>query len=328
MERTVYDLSRKQRNRQIKKRVLTAFLFFQLTMSGFSQQTASTVEPPRTVDLEFKYEVSNPAFPEGEGPVVIVDEAHFNFHTSVGTYYPFSELLKQDGYVLRRGRGKINRELLESCRIYVIADAQPPEKQGDPPTFTEEEIFALNKWVKSGGSLFVITDHLPDPWAIAPLALSFGIEVNNGYILNGAPEKQELPIVFKKAGMDRIEENPITRGRIPSEGITQVATFSGSAFQAGDNFIPILVFKSGRKSWMPKKYYDFDSDTPTVDVGGWYQGGVMEYGKGRIVFFAEAAMFTAQVFERGRTKVGMNHPQSKDNAQLLLNVVHWLSKIY
>jgi hypothetical protein len=36
-------------------------------------------------------------------------------------------------------------------------------------------------------------------------------------------------------------------------------------------------------------------------------------------------MFTAQVFDNGRIKAGMNHPLGMDNARLLLNIVHWLS---
>ena len=39
------------------------------------------------------------------------------------------------------------------------------------------------------------------------------------------------------------------------------------------------------------------------------------------------AMFTAQVFDGGRVKVGMNHPQGTDNARFLLNIIHWLSKM-
>ena len=210
----------------------------------------------------------------------------------------------------------------------MIADAQPPERKNDPPTFSGEEIERLNDWVREGGALFVITDHMPDPYAVAELARSFGIEVNNGYVLNGAPAGQERPLVFRVNAEDRIGDHPVTRGRNPSEGIREVATFSGSAFKAGRDFIPILVFGAWRKSWMPRKLYDFGPDTPTVDVGGWFQGGIMEYGKGRFAFFSEAAMFTAQVFDRGRTRVGMNHSLAKDNAQLLLNVVRWLARLF
>jgi len=309
----------------IKKFIAFSFCltFFALC---FGQQTASQVEPPRTADLSFQPEIKNPAYPLGEGPVILVDEAHNNFHTAVGTYLPFATLLKRDGYVIQRAVTKIHPELLPSCRVFVIVDAQPPEKKGDPPTFSQEEIDILNEWVREGGSLFLITDHMPDPGAIAELALSFGILVNDGYVLNGALTGRERPIVFNGSG-DKLVEHPVTNGRDPSEKIHSTATFAGSAFQAGPDFHPLMILGPHRRSWMPKEYWTFPPDTPNVSVAGWFQGGVSEFGKGKIAFFSEAAMFTAQVFDQGRVRAGMNHPLAKDNAQLLLNVIHWLSDL-
>jgi hypothetical protein len=289
------------------------------------RQTASKVEPPRTVDKSFHFKIGNPAYTNGEGPVVLIDEAHNNFHTAVETYYPFAELLQRDGYVVKRGKAKISSAPLKSCRIYAISDAQPPAGKGDPPTFSKDEIDILVWWVKKGGALFLITDHMPDPGAIAGLAHAFGIEVNNGYVLSGQPGAREKPIVFSGSGKDRLEENAIMKGRNPDEAVKQVATFAGSAFRAGKRFQPLLVFGPGRRSWMPEEYWKFPPGTPNVSVEGWYQGGVMDWGEGKIAFFSEAAMFTAQIFDQGRTKVGMNHPLAKDNARLLLNVMHWLS---
>ena len=77
---------------------------------------------------------------------------------------------------------------------------------------------------------------------------------------------------------------------------------------------------------MPVKYREFPPGTPNEDVTGWFQGGVLEFGRGRIAFFSEAAMFTAQVFGGGQVRVGMNHTQGTDNARFLLNIIHWLSK--
>ena len=90
----------------MKKKTMIGFLSFLLGVTVSGQQTTSQIEPPRTADREFKYEIKDPAYPAGQGPVVLVDEAHFNFHTSVGTYFPFSRLLKQDGFVIRRGQKK------------------------------------------------------------------------------------------------------------------------------------------------------------------------------------------------------------------------------
>ncbi len=309
----------------IKKAISLAFSLVIIALC-FGQQTASKVEPPRTVDLDFQPEIKNPAYPPGEGPVILVDEAHNNFHTAVGTYIPFAALLERDGYVIQRAAEKISQKLLQSCRIFVIADAQPPEKKNEPPTFSQQEIDILNAWVREGGSLFLITDHMPDPGAIEKLALSFGIRVNNGYVLNGTLTGRERPIVFDGSD-DRLAEHPITNGRDPSEKINSIATFAGSAFQAGPEFQPLMIFGPGRRSWMPKEYWTFPPGTSNISVAGWLQGGVLESGDGKIAFFSEAAMFTAQVFDQGKILAGMNHFLGKDNAQFLLNIVHWLSDL-
>jgi hypothetical protein len=311
-------------NNTIRIFIVNASIIMFLTIAFGFQQTASKVEPPRTVDQSFRYIIKNPAYPEGKGPVVLIDEAHNNFHTAVSTYLPFANLLKQDGYVVERAKEKISTGLLSSGTIYVIADAQPPFNRGDPPTFFEEEIQILNDWVKKSGALFVITDHMPDPGAIEDLAFSFGIEVSNGYVMQGPPPGRTGPTLFQKTD-GSLADHPITEGRGPDEQVRQVATFAGSAFRCEEGFDAILILGDGFRSWIPKEYHKFPAGTPNIDVSGWYQGGVRAYGKGQIAFFAEAAMFTAQVFDNGRIKAGMNHPLGMDNARLLLNIVHWLS---
>jgi len=301
------------------------FIILLVWTADYAQQTASTVEPPRTVDRSFQYDIKNPAYPQGKGPIVLIDEVHNNFHTALGTYRPFRDLLLQDGYVIQRAEQKISEKLLKSGKIYVIADAQPPAKIGESPTFSKDEILILNDWVSRGGSLFLITDHLPDPGAIKDLASSFGIEVNNGYVLSGPPPGRAEPILFMRSD-GTLADHLLTKGRNPDEQVNVVATFTGSAFRCEEKeFQPILIFGKGYRSWMPNEYHKFPPGTPNIDVSGWYQGGVKPYRKGRIAFFAEAAMFTAQVFDNGRIKAGMNYPGDQDNARLLLNVIHWLS---
>lgn len=309
-----------------KKPVIILLTLLLTAAVAYNQQTASTVEPPRNADMSFNPKIENPAFPLGKGPIVLVDEAHNNFHTAVGTYLPFARLLERDGYVIKRGKHKISSQSLRACGIFVISDAQPPAQKGDPPTFSQKEIEILNQWVRDGGSLFLITDHMPDPGAIDLLAGSFGIQVHNGYVLNGYFEGNERPIVFKRSNQG-IAAHPVTQGRNPSEEINAVATFCGSAFRAGPDFSPILIMDTVKRSYMPNELNKFLPSTPSISVAGWLQGAAGKYGKGKIAFFSEAAMFTAQVFERGRVRFGMNNSLAKDNAQLLLNVMHWLSDL-
>ena len=308
----------------IKGLFIGLFLVSFMTAKNSIQQKASTVEPPRSVDQSFHYVIKKPAFPQGEGPLVLIDEAHNNFHTAEGTYQPFADLLEQDGYEVIRAKFKISKKNLSSGAIYVIADAQPPAKIGEPSTFSDREIQILNDWVRNGGALFLITDHMPDPVAVEDLAKSFGIEVNNGYVLTGLPPGRREPIVFCRTD-GTLADHLITRGRNSDETVRCVATFTGSAFRCKQGFQPLLIFGGGYRSWMPKEYYKFLPETPNIDVSGWYQGGVKTYGEGRIAFFSEAAMFTAQAFDNGRVKFGMNHPLGQDNPRLLLNILHWLS---
>jgi len=308
--------------------ILPAFilLLFSACLEANRQQTASTVEPPRTADLSFDLEITNPAFPPGEGPVVIIDEVHNNFHTAAGTYQPFASLLEKDGYVIKPGTSMLSRAFLDSCQILVITDAMPPNNAGDPPTFSENEISALNEWVREGGRLFLITDHMPDPAAIDRLARSFGVEINNGYVMNRSPSGEDHPIVFSR-GDTTLIDHPVTSGRTSGEFVESVVTFTGSAFRAGPDFQPVLVFGPGKESLMPDEYWRFTDNTPRVSVAGWYQGAVAEYGEGRIAVFSEAAMFTAQLFGEQKFPVGLIHPDAGGNARLLFNVMHWLSDL-
>ena len=261
-------------NNKLNVFIISISLVAFFSLASRSQQTASTVEPPRTVDKSFSYVITNPAYPRGEGPVVLIDEAHNNFHTAVGTYLPFADLLRKDGYVVERAKGKISGEFLMSGVIYVIADAQPPFNAGDPPTFSGKEIQLLNDWVKNGGSLFVITDHMPDPGAIKDLAHSFGIEVSNGYVMQGPPPGNPGPTLFQKKD-GSLSEHLLTNGRGPDEQVRRIATFAGSAFRCEEGFQPLLILGEGYRSWIPKEYNKFPPGTPNIDVSGWYQGGVM-----------------------------------------------------
>jgi hypothetical protein len=45
-----------------------------------------------------------------------------------------------------------------------------------------------------------------------------------------------------------------------------------------------------------------------------------------LAVFGEAAMFSAQLAGPQKRPMGMNVPRAKQNCQLLLNVMHWLTR--
>lgn len=289
----------------------------------FAQDVASTVEPARAADVVFAPQLDSPAFPLGKGPVLRIDQAHRNFHTADGTYRPFAAFLARDGFRVERGLARLSANTLKSCDILVIADAQPPARLGDSETFQPGEAVALRSWVEGGGALLLITDHMPDPPAIKPLAEAFGIEFHNGYAYGGRVPGGRQALVFKRTSK-ALAAHPITDGSKPGERVDRVATFLGCAFRPGPDFKSLLTFEEGAHSFAPEQLYNFKPETERLDIAGWSQGAVAHIGKGRVAVFGEAAMFTAQELQNGQVKFGMNHPAGTQNARFLLNLVHWL----
>ena len=288
-----------------------------LTASTLAQQVADTAFSPP---------IPQPMYETGQGPVVLIDEAHFNFHTVDGRYLPFANLLRRDGYDVRGSKAPFSKISLSVGKILVIANALA-EKNKDqwklptPSAFTAEEVAAVKEWVQNGGSLFLIVDHMPFPGAAGELAKAFGITIVNGYAYD--PNVQE-PMVFSLANR-MLKPHAILNGRNDSEKIDSVATFTGSAFKIEGKADPLLVFGSTAVSAITATAGQVTKDTPREPVGGWFQGAVMRFGKGRIAIFGEAAMFSAQLSGPNKNPMGMNAPVASKNPQFLLNVMHWLS---
>lgn len=288
---------------------------------------AFTVRAQQVSDPDFKPKIEKPAFAEGKGLVVMLDEAHFNFHTASGRYQTFADLLRRDGYVVTPSKEKFSKESLAKGKILVIANALNESNKDDwsppnPSAFTDEEVAAVRNWVNAGGSLLLIADHLPFPGAADKLASVFGIHFNNGYARE--PKEAPGPLTFdlKKGSL---LAHPITQGRSASEKIDSVATFTGSAFQI-DKGEPILKFSDEAEAFMPKVFGEaFTKDTAKTSIKGWLQGATLKVGKGRVAVFGEAAMFSAQLAGANKAPMGMNAPVAKQNPQFLLNVMHWFS---
>lgn len=292
--------------------------------------SAGSAGAQQVADAEFKPAVKRPAFKEGRGPVVLIDEAHNNFHTSDGRYQPFAELLRRDGYVVKGSKEKFSRESLKGARVLVIANAVNEKNVDDwtlpnPSAFTDEEVAAVRAWVQAGGALFLIADHMPMGGANEKMGAAFGLRWNNGFAMD---EKSKSGTYVFKREDGVLKDHAVTRGRTPDERIDRVATFTGSAFRLDARGAePLLVFPAQFVSLMPQVAWQFTPETPRVPVGGWSQGALVKAGKGRVAAFGEAAMFTAQLAGPNRLKVGMNSPDAPQNAQFLLNLLHWLTGV-
>lgn len=287
-------------------------------------------------DPNFHPAVAEPAF-RGQAPRVTYDEGHRNAHTAGGRYRPFVELLRRDGYRVSRGTRQFSALTLANTDLLVIVNAAGgkvykigalelptrSKRERDHPAFRADEIAAVRDWVRAGGSLLLIADHMPFPGSVANLADAFGVVFLNGYAKKSASEGGTL--IFTRAG--GLADHPIVRGRDASEEVTALKAFTGQAFRAVVPVAPLMRMPPDWAVFYPYEAGEFTSTTPAESARGLVQGAVLHHGQGRVAVFGEAAMFSAQSAINGDkvVRMGMNDPEASQNAQFVLNVVHWLS---
>src|SRR5262249_31792527 len=143
----------------MKKCIRTSALFlnFSTALLFFVIEAKAQQNP----DFDFKPPIVRPAYAETKGPLVLIDEAHYNSHTIRGRYLAFANLLFRDGYNVKASTTKFTASLLKGAKILVIANATSQRNRdiGEPPydpAFTYEEVAAVRDWVKQGGSLLLI----------------------------------------------------------------------------------------------------------------------------------------------------------------------------
>lgn len=280
------------------------------------------------VDSTFTPVVAEPAFAAGRGPRVLVDEAHHNLYTNEGYYRALGALLEADGYRVATLTQPLSAATFDAVDLLVIANALPVANQEASDTlgsaFTREELDALLSWIRSGGDLLLLVDHRPYARAAAPLLAALGLRFTNGYALD---YQTWDPLVFRRSD-GTLMPNRITDGRNRGERIDSVATFDGDAFRAeGAAVVPLFRFGEGIDAFLPDRLWDIDDHTPRIHVAGWLQGAALPFGRGRVVVFGESGMAVAQFVGPNRQPRGMNAPIAGQNAQFLLNTVHWLTRV-
>ncbi|MFZ1677365.1 MAG: DUF4350 domain-containing protein [Saprospiraceae bacterium] len=292
------------------------FILMLISISGYAQQIADTSYHPM---------INHPAYPKGKGPVIFIDEGHHNFHTKTGRYLPFANLLERDGYQVDAFADEFTMKNLSKGKILVISNALNEINEENwylptPSAFSNAEIESVKDWVNKGGSIFLIADHMPMAGAAQDLASAFGFEIANGFVLHTVTNG----IGYFNLTDGSLSESPITLGRDSSERVKQIVSFTGQGFKIPHDATSILTFDENYNCLMPDTAWVFPEGTPRINMKGWSQGAYLTYGKGRVVLFGEAAMFTAQLSGELQTKVGMNSEKAPENFQLLLNIVHWL----
>ena len=289
-------------------------------------------------DPDFKPTIGKPSYSGANHPLVVLDEAHANFHTVAGRYKPFADLLTADGYRVEPGTQAFAARSLAGVRVLAIANALGAgfnnDNAKDPPSaFTDAECDVVRDWVRGGGSLLLIADHSPFGATAATLASRFGVDMGKGYAWQIKAGAEPTTNLTYSRGDGSLGTHPITNG------VGRVVAFTGQSLSVPGGAVALL--KLGPSS------YESSATTGEEDiaaaqagkphqgrnVAGRAQGVAFPFGNGRVVVTGEAAMFSAQVTRftdpQGRVeemKMGMNVP-GNDNARFLLNIMRWLTKL-
>lgn len=289
---------------------------------------------PRPYDPAFDTRVAEPAYRTG-GPVVLYDEGHLNTHEASGGYKPLADLLRHDGYVVRVTKEPLSAPSLAGVSVLLIVLARGSNDTNDEAAFSVAEIDVVDRWVRGGGSLLLVTDHWPYGSAVGSLAVRFGVHMGAGLVEDPGhhdPERGDSHLVFSTDN-GLLRDHPIVRGRNVAERIRSVLTFTGQSIGVPAAAVPFLALSADaieRPPGVPRASktggdvrVDMEYLAP-VPAAGRAQGIALEVEAGRLVVLGEAGMLRAHKGDGGE-RVGMNVPPY-DNRQLALNVLHWLSR--
>ena len=306
---------------------------------GFAVLAPPSASAQQVADSSFTAVVTKPAFPFNH-PRVLFDEAHHNFHTMGGRYAPFVKLLTADGFNVAPNVKPLTKlARLRGNDVLVIANALGPSVQGDSaslPAFHEIECQTIERWVRlEGGSLLLIADHAPFGSAAENLSLKFGVSMSKGYTVDSVRSDVEMKnpgvLVYSRENGGLIDHG-ITLGRDSTERVHRVIAFTGQSLSVPRGAKAIL--KLGEHAMdLPigiAQWQGTGALPPGKSAAGRAQGVAFHHGKGRVVVLGEAAMLSAQLIffqddgaPRDPIRIGMNRPGT-DNAQLALNLMHWL----
>jgi hypothetical protein len=234
----------------------------------------------------------------------MIDRAHWNRSSVDPRFEGLHQLLAWDGYQVSRNRQEFVPELLRGARVLIVADAlgwkgamQPAAgKLGlhlQPEAFSQPEVGAVHDWVIRGGSLLLVADRSPAGPASQALANAFGVQ------LADCPSSCGVTAVR----FDRREglgDDPISEGRPEAgEQVYRAMGFGGCDVSGPPGSMAFL----------------------RAGATGKPQGIAFEPSRGRVV------VLTAQLArdEKLLQRAGIDD-RLTDNRQLILNIVHWLSR--
>jgi len=173
-------------------------------------------------DRSFRPMIEDRAYAIGTGPIVCVDQSHDNLYTLSEGFWPFNDLVRRDGYIVRSVTA-IDAQSRSDCGILVIASPR-----------ARIEADETRRWVTGGGRLLLIADR-DSSAAVSELAASFGIGFAD------APVRAAR----LRATDQTLRRHALVRGRHAKESPASVTVFAALTMRVPDHAEPLLVAADG-----------------------------------------------------------------------------------
>ena len=230
-----------------------------------------------------------PAGPPNEG-IVLFDEAHGDWESTqagidteaygMATTYNYSSLYDWLSYYYPVGRlvEPVDERTLDGCAVLVLKTPSTP--------YAEEEIAAIDAFVRDGGGLFVIGDHtnvFGTTTVLNPVLARFGLALNydstyrlgSGSFTTYVPTRPSFdPIVQHVTEFDFLTSCSV---RVPLSGYRTIA----------DNRILSNQADYATRDFFPKQRYNL-----TSEFGRFVQAAVVTHGAGRVAVFTDSTCFS------------------------------------
>lgn len=270
---------------------------------------------------------------------VLFDEAHHNLFAGAATgYQPFVQLMRDEGASVTIGRDRFSASALEAVDVLVVVNPNAaandaPREQRESPAFTPAEVDAVDRWVRAGGSLLLVSDHYPTGVSARALAERFGAQLSGGW--TDDPDRRRTigsyGPVFGQLRFTRatgsIGDHPITSGRDQAERVDIVDATAGESIAGPPGATTLLRLGERARDFVrpsdaparppsPASLADVFNSCPacaTVSASGRGQGVAFDVERGRVVMLSEMGML-------------VDYDGGTGNRQFAINVVRWLAR--
>jgi hypothetical protein len=267
--------------------------------------------PVPPADAPYAPAIAAPTWPAGQGPAVLVDNAHWNSATTSRGFVAFAALAGADGYRVLPDGNSTRAEMLADVRIGVVANplglsgllrglvarlGLPPLTLFDDEALWVQEMETVLQWVDNGGSLLMAVDEGPPARAVRGLAVRLGLQIHEGVVTdlgNSEPRAPERLVFSRENGL--IGQHPIVDGDPMHQAVNRVVSVGGGAIAAPAG-VDVLLRLSPSAVEVPALGVSPTEGTP---VPGLARAVAFERGRGRVVVVADTSLLTGLLDDQG-----------------------------